>query len=268
MSQKIIVFSGTKQSGKTSAKNEIVGYLMQHFEKTSKYYLNNAGELCIATDQGMGVFDLESHDDQIVDVLKTHVWLYVKSYSFADHLKWIAMDVFGLTHNQCFGTEADKNSLTSIKWLDIIFIVPPRTGGKIKKQLKMPDDHPEKLNEYMTAREFLQTFGTDICRKIKPNCWVEACYRQIINDGVPLAIITDCRFKNEFEFSQQVGAKVIRFNRQIDGDTHRSETDLDDVPSETFDAYIDNTDMSLVDKNNSVKERLFEWGYLPVEMLT
>ena len=78
------------------------------------------------------------------------MWPHVKLYSFADGLKQLCMEFFGLSHNQVYGTDTDKNTKTNIMWEDI------------------PTWQNSSLNTNrgaMTSRELLQYFGTDVMRK-------------------------------------------------------------------------------------------------------
>jgi hypothetical protein len=95
-----------------------------------------------------------------------------KIYNFADPLKKdICINILGLTYNQCYGEDIDKNTLTDIEW-----------EGK-------------KLN----AREVMQLVGTNIFRKMKNDVWSGATINKIKNETPNLAIIADCRFPNEVE---------------------------------------------------------------------
>lgn len=184
-------------------------------------------------------------------------WKYahgVKIYSFADKLKQFAVECLGLSEAQCYGTDDDKNSFTKLKWEDM----PGVTS--------CTDNEIDFLNLYvheagpMTAREVLQYFGTGICRKMYSNVWVDSCLRQIKKDNLDFALLADCRFKNEAKAVQEAGGKIIGFMRRpFPSDTHQSEIDLIDYP---FDAVIDNTDLSLEDKNNKVLGLLKDWKWL------
>ena len=46
----------------------------------------------------------------------------------------------------------------------------------------------------MTAREFMQFFGTDICRNAFQPIWVNACLNKIKREKSQLIIIADVRF--------------------------------------------------------------------------
>ena len=95
----------------------------------------------------------------------------------------------------------------------------------------------------MSVGQFLQWFGTDICRATNPGVWVNRLMEKA--EGLDV-VIDDVRFKNEAMEIIKHGGVVIR----LDGDpaksnrdpNHRSETDLDDFAG--FRLRI-NTDKSL-----------------------
>jgi len=133
----------------------------------------------------------------------------------------------------------------------------------------------------MTVRQTLQWFGTDVCREEWQDVWVNAWRRRVQEaeeGGVDYVIVSDVRFPNELKAIQDMSGKVIRFLRapHLD-DQHESEIALDEieigslrtvfqdtqryvriaVPREGiqephFGALIDNTNMSLDEKNKAV----------------
>lgn len=264
MTQKILVLSGKKQSGKTSTSNFIHGYIMRMMKITEKFNIDpNNGNLLVWSavsdgaegyKYGMGWLDLQSRNPKVLDYLFHVVWPHVKCYNFADELKNIAINVFGLTYEQCYGTNEQKNTATQIRWKDIAFALD-------KKVTKDKD-----LNVFLTAREFLQHFGTGVCRRIYGDCWADSTYKRIQREGSEFAIIADGRFPNEIDLGiDKYNAKSLR----LDGiftelDTHESETALDDYTR--FDKRIDNTKMDIMEKSDKVLEALMEWGWLPAEI--
>jgi hypothetical protein len=222
---KIIGFGHFKQSGKSTSceflRQEILGMK----------------ELCQLPDFAVGEPLLNSPMQEFCKYNEA------KIYSFADKLKEFCVDVLGLTKEQCYGSDDDKNSLTHMKWEDM----PTWTNQSYDYGL-------------MKAREVLQYFGTSICRKMYPNVWIDATIRQIQKDNWDFALIADCRFRNEAEAIQKVGGKVIGFTRRpFPEDNHSSEVDLIGYP---FDALIDNRDMSVDKKNEIVLNTIKEWGWL------
>jgi len=110
----------------------------------------------------------------------------------------------------------------------------------------------------MTAREFMQFFGTDIMRKIYPNVWANACTNKILREGSDLAIIADVRFPNEIEAINKVGGKVLRLERDVHDDNHDSETALDvgNYNHSNFWHVLDNREMTIGETITEVKSLL------------
>jgi len=203
---KIIAFSGKKQSGKTTAVEELSHRL---WEETGR---------CV---------------DEV---------------AFADRLKSLVMDYFIVPDGG-----ADD---------------PPRFNEEKYKQIK----HSCGL----TIREILQKVGTDWFRNIWPDIWVKN-YKIEVTDfdgGIERDIILtgDVRFPNEVKCIQDLGGHVIRLLRNPHNDQHESETALDDIewysqalqddPNApftkdiitdiTFNAVIDNREMSIPEQSDAV----------------
>lgn len=143
-----------------------------------------------------------------------------KIYNFADPLKQdICVNILGLTHQQCYGEDVDKNTMTDIVW-----------EGK-----------------NLTAREVMQFVGTDLFRKMKNDVWTSATLNKIHQEKPDLAIIADCRFPNEVEAVQAAGGLVIKLNRNPYNSTHASETALDVLvyPQNLFDLFVPNELMDI-----------------------
>lgn len=162
-------------------------------------------------------------------------------YSFADPLKKnICMDLLGLTEQQCYGSDDDKNSLTSIRWRD------------------MPDYHGSSndTNIFMTARQVMEFVGTHIFRKIKQDIWVDATIRQIKKDNYDLAIILDTRFPDEVDAILNVGGYVVRLCRDQFNSLAEPEVALDQHRYDwsKFSLIVDNQNMTLEEKNNMLKQ--------------
>lgn len=150
-----------------------------------------------------------------------------KIYNFADPLKKdICMNILGLTYNQCYGEDIDKNTLTDIQW-----------EGK-------------KLN----AREVMQFVGTNIFRKMKNDVWSGATIKKIKHEQAKLAIIADCRFPNEVEAVKNAGGIVIKLMRNPYNSDHDSEIALDEnnYCSKNFDLIIYNQSLTIEEQNEVI----------------
>lgn len=184
---KIIAFAGRKQSGKTTCSEFIAKYFNGAIEP-----FNGA-----------------------------------KIYNFADPLKKdICMNILGLTYEQCYGEDIDKNTVTDIEW----------NGLKL------------------TAREVMQFVGTDLFRKMKYDVWSSATINKIKNEKPKLAIIADCRFPNEVEAVRNAGGIVIKLTRNPYNSDHASEVALDEnvYPTSNFDLVIYNDNISIQEQNQVI----------------
>ena len=246
---RILAFAGKKQSGKNSCCSFLHGYQMRSYHIVNDFGIDKSGNLVVDTlsvgadgeeTTSKGVLDVTRNDLEFGMWAAENMWPFVKHYSFASSLKEIAHGLFGLTKKQCYGTDLDKNSPTWLKWEDM-----PGYKGKKKGRL--------------TAREFLQFFGTDICRKIHPDIWTDRTLKSIREEESLMAVISDCRFPNEAEAVRTAGGKIIKLTRGIDGDKHSSETSVDAIE---YDVVIDNTDLSMMETNVEIISTLEEWGWL------
>lgn len=259
---RIIGFSGAKQSGKTTCSNFLHGYQLSVNDIIEKFMMNeDTGELLVNTtvldekgneQESLGVLDMERKDEEFFSYSVQNIWPYVKSFSFADPLKIIAIQLFGLTEEQCYGTDEDKNSLTNVRVQDMSRLI---SGPDQTELVKIP-----AAEAHLTAREFLQYFGTDVCRRLRKDIWVSACINRIISSGTEMAIVPDIRFPNEVKAVQKAGGKVIRLTRKPHQDGHDSETALDGY--DNFDAVIDNQDKGIDETNRNLLKVMKEWGWI------
>jgi hypothetical protein len=250
---RILAFAGKKQSGKNACCSFLHGYQMRSCHIIKDFALDDTGNLVVDT-TSTGAEGEENASKGILDVTRTdyefsmwaieNMWPFIKHYSFASALKEIACGLFGLTKKQCYGTELDKNSPTWLKWEDM----PGYKGGETGR---------------MTAREFLQFFGTDLCRKIHPDIWTDRTLKSIREEESLMAVISDCRFPNEAQAVKKAGGKIIKLTRgsakNKKYDSHSSETSVDAIK---YDAVIDNKELSIMETNSEIVSLLEEWGWL------
>lgn len=172
-------------------------------------------------------------------IKKLPVVLSYKIYSFADPLKKdICMDILGLTYDQCYGSDEDKNTMTSLVW----------------------------ENEQLTARRAMEVIGTDIFRKLMNNVWVEATMRKIQREEPDIAIIPDCRFPNEVDTILKYSGHVIRLTLDPFHSESHSETALDKsyYNWDNFSVVIDNQHMDTHTKNEYILRFLHSKQVLPL----
>jgi len=247
----ILGISGKKQAGKTTISNIIHGDILLKQGLILDYSVNNLGKLLIKTTnakgaEGWGEFDIERKDEEFIQYAHYNMWPFVKAYNFADSLKDMCINLFGFTYEQAYGTNDQKNQqLEHILWENM-----PGITCDLAPELR--------LAGRMTAREFMQFFGTDIMRKIHNNVWANACINKITKEGSDLAIIADVRFPNEVEAIKKAGGKVLRLERNVHEDDHDSETalDVDNYDHSNFWHVLDNREMTIQDTITEVKSLL------------
>lgn len=192
----ILAFSGRKQSGKSTSA-----------EYVESLYKDNFSEL------------------------------NCKIYNFADPLKKdICINILGMTYDQCYGSDMDKNTLTDLCW------------------------NEEKL----TARRAMEVIGTDIFRQLLNDVWVRATILKIQKEKPNLAIIPDCRFPNEVDTLLQYGANIIRLTLDPFHSLSKSESALDPDKYDwtRFSLVIDNQDKNIDNKNQQILTFLKNKGIL------
>lgn len=243
METRIIGFAGAKQSGKSTCSNFIHGYELAGREIVDKFMISETGRLIVKTDvvneDGSErveetFLDTSRKDEAYVEWAMYNVWPFVKKYSFADTLKEIAITLFGLSYEQVYGDDSYKNQrIPHLRWENMPGVTTEKTP-----QDPVTEEVAGRLGRYyekvlsgvmyhepgpMTAREFLQYFGTDIMRKMYEPIWVERLIKDIQLEQPAIAVVDDVRFLNEIEALQAVGAKVIGLNRNPFESSHASE---------------------------------------------
>jgi len=223
---KIIGISGRKQSGKNTVANMINGDILKDLGMIQDYKIDDTGQLNILTTDknnnlGWGVLDLLRKDKEFISYADVNIWPYVKIHHFADYLKMICVDLFDLSPSQVYGNDEDKNTDTQYG---------------------------------MTAREFLQYFGTSIMRKIKDTVWLDRTIKTIQEEQSVISIVPDVRFPNEVHAIKDAGGFVIRLTRDIYHSTHECEMALnqDVFDWDTFDCIIDNQELDIEELQNQV----------------
>jgi len=230
---KIIGFLGRKQSGKNTCSNMMHGFELQKREMIRDFKIEDTGKLAILTENaagqvGWGEFDVTRKDDDFAQWAHMNMWPFIKNYAFADELKRMAIDLFDVPPECVFGTDQQKNQAQEhLRWENM-----PGMFDEQKRQ---------KWSGSMTAREFMQFFGSEIMRKMHRPVWINKTLRQISMEQSAIAIISDVRFPNEAEAIKLAGGIIVKLNRkQKTKDLHQSEEGVDLVDASMIDYNIQN----------------------------
>jgi len=249
----IIGICGKKQAGKNTVSNILHGLTLLDQFMISDFNIDANGKLWIETKDakdnvGWGEFDVTRTDEDFVGWAEHNMYPYIKNYSFADPLKVICHSLFGLTKEQCWGTDEQKNTPTALRWENMPGVITDQRFFNFLSESKI--DINEKGFIFhkpgpMTARELLQFFGTNVMRKMYTPVWVNATINKIKQEGSLRSVISDVRFPDEADAIKKAGGKLIKLTRSVSKDSHPSETALDNYIN--FDYVIDNSGDSTVE---------------------
>ena len=135
---------------------------------------------------------------------------------FADGVKQTAMNVFGLSYSQCYGSKEDKET---------------------------SDSRFPKLNQSgeFTPRELMQGIG-DQLRAVYPAVWIDKVFNveipKLKSQGYSVFLISDVRYPNEALKIKEHGGYLVKVNREgsgvLTGKGHASETSMNDFKDYDF----------------------------------
>lgn len=232
---KIIGFSGRKQSGKNTSAHFVYGLYLAGTGRFKDVGISNNGQIeVLKNDDSLTVFEPQKYylgigdiDPEVMDIVD-QLSDTVKIYSFADPLKYdICMRVLGLSYEQCYGTDEQKNTPTHLLWENMPGI--------------------EHNTGRMTAREVMEWVGTALFRKMNTNCWADATLSNIKKESPAVALICDTRFPNEVDAVSDNSGIVIRLTRdplQSQSDPECA-LDKDRFDWSKFNYVIDNANMTI-----------------------
>tara|TARA_B100001094_G_scaffold41877_1_gene36593 strand:+ start:381 stop:1106 length:726 start_codon:yes stop_codon:yes gene_type:complete len=232
----IIAISGRKQSGKTTIGNFFISLFLSNMGISKEIKIEDSGDIILSDLYGNELYNkitprYELEKDFVISNLYKELDQHIKIYNFADTLKQnVCMDVLGMSYQQCYGSDEDKNSMTGLYW----------------------------ENQELSAREVMQFIGTDIFRKVKRTVWIDSIMSQITKEKAKMAIITDCRFPDEVDAVKNAGGYVIRLTRDLHNSSHISETALDEDNYDwnNFDYVLDNQHLTIYEQSLQIQEWL------------
>lgn len=247
---KILAFSGRMQSGKNTSFNYLLGIeLLKLGVVRNTVKITNEGKLEVSDIFGdksfSGIFDIDRPTRSMRDFRSEYIYPFIRNFSFADELKSFCIKTLGLTYEQCYGSQEQKDSLTHLRWENC----PNNTDGK---------------TGLMSGREVMEHFGSNVCRQFDDNCWARACINSIKDNQSHLAIITDCRFPNEVDAIHQIGGKIIRLDRTVNNKNSKAERalDRDMFDWSKFDRVIENSKLTIGQTNEQIYRTLLEWNFI------
>lgn len=255
----LIVFAGSKQTGKSSSAKFLLGEIAKRVGIVEDYKLKD-GELYFP------FYNLEKNKNK-EDVSYTESFYLTDKYNwfykdlnkhcmilnFADSLKDTISRMFDIPIEYLHGSDEKKNMYSKVKWSDIQSLLDVNFKTKIKKE--------NLYEKCLTNRQLMQIFGTNILRKFDNDCFINACLSDYRKYKPNLGLIADCRFENEVLKTKESGAILIRLKYKRENlDDHSSETEIQELPDRLFDLNIDNTNMTIDEKNKVILNFLKKKG--------
>ena len=162
---------------------------------------------------GLGV-TAQVGKDTAAEYIEAH-YPGARRVGFADKLKQMAMLLFGLSHEQCYGPVEIKEK------------VDPRYN--------------------LTPREIMQGLGQKM-REIHKDIWIDTVFYTTIPElqeqGFDKFIVSDVRYPNEANKIKDRHGEVVKVERQAGGvyvgANHSSETAMLDYDEDRYFAIVDN----------------------------
>jgi hypothetical protein len=189
--------------------------------------------------------------------------------AFADKLKEVCMDLFGLSHDDVY-TEVGKAKVTDLP----LFKCPACSSincilvatSQVLCNGCTAVGAPAAFESFWTNRMILQFVGTEGIRRVDKDAWAKHAIkkaRYLLNETLPgekrlvmvndepyvpklFVAITDCRFKSEMVAIKAAGGEVWRIRRPTTDNSaqglagHASETEMDTIPDSEFNYVINN----------------------------
>lgn len=243
---KVLVISGRKQAGKNTACNFVRGLVLLQVGLIDEFKVNEEtlGELFVKRRRSYV---------NVKDIPELNVSnRLIANYEYMDEAKQTVNRLFGIPFEYLSGTNGSKENLTKYRWEDMPGLAATEYADR---------------KGCMTVRQFLQYFGTEVCKTIYRDVHIEATYNKIKEDGAAIATINGARFPEDVLFRPDFPAEVktIRLARTVyPEDTHSSETSLDvgNFNWNQFDAVVWNQSMTIEHTCASVLSWMKIWGWV------
>lgn len=272
MKSNIIAFAGKAQGGKNTLSNFLHGCQMKAYSVIDEFFIDNDGNLIIqknndAGEKELGKLDVTRNDFSFGEWASVSMWPLVKNYAFATELKEMGINLFNIPRYCAYGTDEQKNEkMPHLLWENMPGVITEKDMEYMEhdnKILSLYNIRDLRLYFHesgsMSAREWMQFFGTEIGRKMYSDVWTNRTLKNIENEEPQLAIISDCRFENECLAIKSVGGKIIKLTRNEDSKAkHLSENAFGDFTD--FDAIIDNKNMNVEESTKELLSILSSWN--------
>jgi len=228
MKKLVILISGRRCAGKNTFANLVAAHVLDRRDMHAT-----------VDKDGILVMRLPDGDSKISNDFLLSQGIRISS--FAEPLKLFCINVLGLESRQVWGTDADKESLTQLKWDDLPIGIRWKYANR-----KWWKPRTWLATGFMTARRVMQVWGTDIVRKSRPNAWVAAAFQMAKESKCSVVMFPDTRFPNELQMKEMclkegIDCRAVMLRRKVTDDTHISELAILDMDANLFEINMAET---------------------------
>ncbi len=273
---KLIAFTGKKGSGKNTLANFLIGLQLKSNTIVEDFGLDENGRLFLKQGDENFLLDTNRNDLEYASSASHSIWPFAKNYAYATPLKELIISLFNVDRECLYGTDEQKNKkLDHIRWENmpgVTTVKTPQEPVDAKGAEELCNYYKEVLSGViyhepgpMSAREFMQYFGTEVMRKMYSDIWSKALTSEVKAEKSALSIITDLRFDNEALDLQDLKSdgfdvKIVNLTRVKDhNDKHISESGINKAYT---DFNLDNANMNLLETCQSLTQEMEKWGWL------
>jgi len=260
----IVGFVGKKQSGKDTSCNFLLAMKLAELNVCDVSRINDDGEVEVSDvlgekDPALEWIPFKPPHVDVDGLFESELGQFIRIYALAGTLKDMAVQILGLSPEQAYGTDVDKNTLTDLFWENMPGIISATElkNQKISKKAAATLGLTVHESGAMTGREVLQYVGTDMFRKMNSNVWLDSLFRKIKEDSPELALISDVRFLNEAEWIKRRGGFLVGLDRNpsTKEDSHASEKAVEECLV-ACDIVIENSKMTIAEQNKEIYQAL------------
>ena len=185
-----------------------------------------------------------------------------KTVAFADPIKEMLSHLLNINREDFESREIKENCFVNFSNFCKVytngigpqFIPEYLPDSKFSKLAK--EWNPELSKEYyLSVRQVMQLFGTEIMRNILDDkIWINCVLNRSNKNNL---IISDLRFITEYEEIKKRNGFIIYIDRGLTPGTHKSESEMQILLNQNkFDLIINNKNISLKELFNIIKEQI------------
>ena len=267
--KRLLAFAGRKQAGKDSAADYLHGLKLFRMGIIEDFGMDDDGRLQLpipgeySKEEGTPEYYIADFYDlrnpAWLAYLGETVWPHVRKLCLATPLKAMCRNLLNVDHDGLYGTNECKSAGSGF------YKLAYEAVAKSKDKKKASSEEGIWVSKELTNRDLMREvalFFTSVYDDVFVDYLIKVYQDEDYTTS--LTIIPDVRRPNEIERIKQAGGRVIKLDKKIDEDEHFTEASIDArvYDQSKFDAVIDNSQMSIFDKNKEIADLVTSWGWI------